>query len=240
MRMKQTWMPAAIALFAGLSMLSLGQPGMSQERLLRTLTVTGQGKEAIQTTEAMIRLGVEAQGATAKEVQAEVARRSNSVVSLLKARGVKKLETTGINLSPTYRYDGGRQTLTGYAGSNLVSFRTSISEAGQIMDDAVKAGASRIDGVGFSATDAAISAAQKIALKKATEDAQSQADAVFEALGITKREIVSIQVNRASAPPPQFVKQTYLRGDAIAAEAPSPVMGGEQAVEAAVTLQISY
>jgi len=207
--------------------------------MMRTLTVNGRGKESIQTTHAIVRLGVEAQGKTAKEVQAEVARRSNSVVSLLKARGVEKLETTGINLNPTYNYSDGKQTLTGYAGSNVVSFRTAIPDAGQVIDDAVNAGASRIDNVSFTAPDAAIVAAQKEALKKATQDAQTQADAVFSALGLTKKEIVSIQVNGAYTPPPMPVP--YRGKNLAAADATSsPVIGGEQDIEASVTLQMSY
>lgn len=229
----------AVALTTSLLTLSFAYPVMSQERMMRTLTVTGRGKESIQTTQAVVRLGVEAQGKTAKDVQAEVARRSNSVVSLLKARGVEKLETTGINLNPTYNYDNGKQTLIGYAGSNIVSFRSAIPETGKIIDDAVNAGASRIDGVGFMALDSAIATAQKEALKKATQDAQTQADAVFGALSITKKEIVGIQVNGAYAPAPVLVNFKSRLSQADAA-APSPVMGGEQDVEASVTLQISY
>ena len=42
-------------------------------RMLRTLTVSGRGTESIQTTIAQVRLGVEAQGKTAGEVQAAIA-----------------------------------------------------------------------------------------------------------------------------------------------------------------------
>jgi len=233
----------AIALMTGFLSLSLIQPVLSQERMLRALTVTGRGKETIETTLAVVRLGVEAQGKTAKEVQAEVSRRSNAVISLLKARGVQKLETTGVNLSPNYRYDNGKQTLLGYSGSNIVSFRTSIAEAGRIIDDSVQAGASRIDGVNFIASDEAISAAQKLALRKATQDAQAQADAVFDALNLNRKEVVSVQVNGAFVPPPQpvnFQRSTKLAGEAVLDAAALPIQGGDQDVEASVTLQISY
>lgn len=230
----------ALVISAGLLSLAFANPVLAQEKVLRTLTVTGRGVEQVATTITQVRLGVEAQGKTANEVQQEVARRSNAVVSLLKARQVDKLETTGINLSPTYQYDNGKQTLTGYAASNIVSFRITTPKAGILLDEAVKAGASRIDGVSFMATDEAIAATQKTALREATQDAQAQADAVFSALNLSKGQIVNIQVNGASAPPPRPLEDFQSLRASAAPKAPSPVIGGEQEVQASVTLQISY
>ncbi|MGG6269609.1 MULTISPECIES: SIMPL domain-containing protein [unclassified Leptolyngbya] len=227
--------PVALGI-VGFSMIS---PVYAQEKLVRTLTVTGRGFEDIQTTIAQVRLGVEVEGKTANDVQQEVARRSNSVVNFLRSRQVEKLETTGINLSPRYDYNNNRQTLIGYTGSNNVSFRVPTERAGGIIDEAVKAGASRIDGVSFVASDDAIAAAQRRALQKATQEANSQADAVFSALNLARKEIVNVQVNGASAPPPIF-QDVAPRARAQAATAPSPVVGGEQRVEGSVTLQISY
>ncbi|MGF1603206.1 MAG: SIMPL domain-containing protein [Thermosynechococcaceae cyanobacterium] len=216
-------------------------PAMAQE-VLKTLTVTGQGVENIQTTLATINLGVEVQGKSADAVQQEVARRSNAVVNFLKSRQVDKLQTTGISLNAEYQYTDNKQTLVGYQGRNVVSFQTSIDKAGVLMDEAVKAGASRIDGVSFMATEAAIASAQKDALKTATQDAQEQAKVVLESLGFTPKEIVGIQINGASSPRPletqQFSRDTKLQGEAVIA--PQPVIGGEQEVRSSVTLQISY
>ncbi|MDX2230297.1 MAG: SIMPL domain-containing protein [Leptolyngbyaceae cyanobacterium bins.349] len=231
------------AVVMGVSLLGIGltYPAIAQEKMPRTLTVTGRGTELIPTTLTQVRLGVEAQGKTANEVQQEVARRSNSVVSLLRSRNVTRLETTGINLSPNYRYDNNVQTLIGYNGSNMVSFRVETAKAGDILDDAVKAGASRIDGVSFVAADAAIADARKVALREATQDAQAQADAVLAALGLTRREVIGIQVNGAFTPPPRPFAMNAKFGEAQMADAaPSPVVGGEQQVEASVTLQITY
>ncbi len=221
-----------------LATLTFAHPTLAQEKLLRTLSVTGRGTEAIPTTITVVRLGVEAQGKTANEVQEQVARRSTAVVTLLKSRGVEKLQTTGINLSPIYRYDNNTQTLTGYTASNLVSFRITTEQAGTLLDDAVQAGASRIDGVNFTATEEAIAAAQKQALRKATQDAQQQADSVLSALTLTRKDIVGIQINGAFSPPPMLLQRADV--GLAASKAQSPVIGGEQPVEGSVTLQISY
>ncbi len=221
--------------FAGLD------PAVAQEQRLRTLTVTGRGIEAIPTTQTQVRLGVEVQGKTAGEVQQEVARRSSAVVELLRSRQVEKLETAGISLSPDYSYENNQQRLIGYKATNTVTFRINTQSAGTLLDDAVNVGATRIDGVSFVAAESAIAQAQKQALKKATQDAQSQADAVLNALNFKRGEILSIQVNGASAPPPMNRRDfAEARGTATFGLFPTPVVGGEEQVEASVTLQISY
>ena len=221
--------------------LTFVQPGLAEEKekLWRTLTVSGRGMETIPTTLSEVSLGVEVQGKTAQEVQQDAARRSSAVVALLKSRNVEKLQTTGIRLNPIYSYNNNVQRITGYAANNTVSFRIPTERAGTLLDEAVKAGATQINGISFVASDEAIAAAQKQALKEATQDAQQQADAVFVTLGLKAKEVVSIQINGASPPPPPM----FLRQEAAKvanADASTPVIGGEQQVEASVTLQISY
>ncbi|MFN6482655.1 MULTISPECIES: SIMPL domain-containing protein [unclassified Nostoc] len=215
-------------------------PALAQEKdkLWRTLSVSGRGVETIPTTLAQVNLGVEIQGKTAQGVQQEAAQRSSAVVAFLKSKNVEKLQTTGIRLNPVYSYTNNVQQITGYAATNTVSFRIPVEQAGTLLDDAVKAGATQINGISFVANDEAIAVAQKQALKEATQDARQQADAVFSALGFKSKEIVSIQVNNASAPPPPPM---FLRAEAAkSADASTPIVGGEQQVEASVTLQISY
>ena len=211
---------------------------VAQEQRIRTLSVTGRGVEAIPTTQTQVALGVEVQGKTAAEVQQEAARRSSAVVALLRSRQVQKLETTGITLSPSYTYENNQQRLIGYIATNTVSFRLNTQSAGTLLDDAVQAGATRIQGVSFVAADSAIEQAQKQALKKATQDAQAQADAVFSALNLKRGEILNIQVNGASAPPPMYRQLAASR--AVGADATTPVVGGEQQIEASVTLHFGY
>jgi hypothetical protein len=187
----------------------------------------------------LVRLGVEIQGKTAQEVQQQVAKRSQAVVELLKSRKVDKLETTGISLNPNYSYKDGKQSINGYSGTNIVSFRINTEKSGTLLDDAIKAGATRIDGVSFVASDEAIAKAQQQAIQKASENAKKQADAALSALNLKQREVVSIQINPAN--PPQPIDQgSPLRVSKVAQSANTPVVPGEQKVEQSVTLQIRY
>lgn len=223
--------------------LMLAAPTFAQQTgqtpvLTRTLTVTGRGMESTPTTITKVNLGVEFQGKTATGVQQEVARRSTAVVESLRSRNVEKLETTGIRLNPIYSYENNVQRLTGYVATNTVSFRVNTPASGAIIDAAVKAGATRVDNITFIATDEAIALAQQQALREATQDAQQQANTVFSALNLTRKEIVSVQINASTPPPPTPMPFDELR--AAKADASTPVLGAEQQVEASVTLQISY
>ena len=233
LRSLQKLLPLAL----GVLSISLASPVWGQERMLRTLTVNGRGVETIPTTITRVELGVEVQGKNANEVQQELARRSSAVVDALRSRNVENLQTTGIRLNPVYEYLNNRQELKGYNGVNTVSFRVAPDRAGQVIDAAVQAGATMINGVSFTASDAAIDQAQQQALRRATQDAQRQADTVFSSLNLTRREIVNIQINGAT-PPPMLLQAQSTRG--VSAVDITPVLPGDQKVEAGVTLTISY
>jgi uncharacterized protein YggE len=215
----------------------LVMPSYADARELRTITVTGEGIENIATSQAIVRLGVEVQGKEAGKVQREVASRSDAVVKFLRSRPVEKLETTGISLQPNYDFSNNQRRLIGYIGANLISFQIDIAQAGSLIDEAVKVGATRIDGVSFTAGESAIAAAQRTALIKATEQAREQATIVLQALGLVPKETVSIQVGNTSNPVPIARSEAVFRS---ADAASSPVIGGEQTLRAAVTLEISY
>lgn len=226
----------------GMPLLTQPLVGLAQERPVRaqrTLTVTGVGRENIPTTLTQVTLGVEAQAKTAQAVQQEIARRSAMVVALLRSRNVERLETTGINLSPDYSYANNRQQLIGYRGSNTVSFRIPTDRAGNLLDEAVQAGASNINGISFVASDLAIAEARQRALKQATLDAQNQAKAVLAALNLQPGGVTSIVINGNNVPEPRPVA-FRMRAQVADAAPTTPVMGGEQQVEASVTLEMGY
>ncbi|MFZ4641357.1 MAG: SIMPL domain-containing protein [Nodosilinea sp.] len=213
---------------------------MAQENTIRTLTVTGQGAQGVQTSKTQVSLGVDGEGKDPVALQQEVARRTTAVVELLRSRRVEKLETTGIQLSPRYTYDNQRSQLVGYSASNTVSFTLATESVGTLLDEAVKAGANQIRGIGFVATDEALEGARQQALKKAVADAQTQAAAVLGALNLRSQEVLSIQVNGAMAPSPIPMPMARQAVGLAQADATTPVIGGEQIVQATVTLQIRY
>jgi uncharacterized protein len=213
-------------------------PVQAEETMPRIISVSGYGTERVPTSLAAVQLGVEAQGETPLEVQQEVARRSSSIVDYLKSQSVSQLQTQSLSLSPLYDYSGNEPKITGYAASNIVSFRAETPRAGSLLDEAVKRGASRIDSMQFVATDEAITEARQAALVEATEDAQRQADAVLNALGLNRQSVLGIQINNAPSFPP--TPNIMYAMESAKTSVTTPVVGGEQQVEAIVTIHFSY
>ncbi|MCP2732075.1 SIMPL domain-containing protein [Limnofasciculus baicalensis] len=236
-----------IALILGLLTLTACQSTPTQvemrnlSSLPRTISVSGKGEINIPTTMTQVRLGVEVQGKTAQEVQKEVAVRSQAVVDLLKSRQVDKLETTGISLNPNYTYKDGKQTINGYSGTNTVSFRIETEKSGTLLDDTIKAGATRIDGISFVASDEAIAQAQQNAIAQASNDAKKKAEAALTALNLKSKEVIGVSINGANPPQPlPYAAPTEQAIKTDSLNANTPVVGGEQKVEQSVTLQIRY
>ncbi|BBC23858.1 SIMPL domain-containing protein [Pseudanabaena sp. ABRG5-3] len=203
----------------------------------RVITVTGRGERSVKTTKARIQLGVTAEGKTAIAVQEEIGRQANSIVSRLQQLGVEKLQTTSIQLNPKYVYENNRQRQDGFTGQTSVSFVVDIDKAGSTLDAAVNSGANQIEQITFIATDAELNAAKQLALQDAVKDAQTQSNTVLSALGFTAKTIKTINVGESAIAYP--VPQPRL--SAFAKDANSvPILGGEQKVDASVTLQITY
>jgi hypothetical protein len=89
--------------------------------------------------------------------------------------------------------------------------------------------------VQFTIDDVTNNAARNRALAAATRDAQAQADAVLATLGLTRQEVMGIQVEGAM----MSIPSPMLRGVADSA-ASTPVVAGEQTIQATVTLHIRY
>jgi uncharacterized protein len=228
------------AIASSILSLNLIQPVLAEETILQTLTVTGQGMEMIPTTLTEVQLGVEMQGKNASQLQQQVASKTTAVVNLLRSRQVEKLQTTGISLQPNYDYSNNERKFIGYAATNIISFRIQTDKIGNLLDEAVKVGATRIDNLSFTAAEEAIASAQKQALSKATINAQQQAEAVLKTLNLTAKETVSVKINEANLPQPLLMQAGQGNAGNLKIADTTPVIGGEQTIQATVTLQIKY
>ncbi len=204
----------------------------------RVITVTGRGERSVKTTKARIQLGVNVEGKTAIAVQEEVARQANSIVSRLQQLNVEKLQTTSVQLSPKYVYENNRQRQDGFTGQTSVSFLVALDQAGTVLDAAVNSGANQIEQISFIASDVELNAAKQLALQDAIKDAQTQSNTVLSALGFTPKTIKTINISDSAIAYPVSQPRATFAKDAAASSV--PILGGEQKVETAVTLQITY
>ena len=223
-----------------LSLILVSNRAIAESELLKTLTVTGNATETIPTSLAEVSLGVEINGETPTRVQQEVSRRTSAVINMLRSKDVEQLQTTGVRLSPKYEQSSetnSQRILVGYTGTNTLSFRIPTEKLGALLEEAVEAGATRIDRVSFTATQRAIFDTNKEALRKASINARDRADVVLSTLNLSSNEIINIEVDNASIDRPNYLDIQYSRGEAIST---APIVSGEQTIKASVTLQISY
>jgi len=213
-------------------------PAMASE-LQKILIVTGEGTAIIPTTLTEAQLTVEVRGNTAGQVQTAIASQSNQLITFLKSQSVDKLQTQGLQLQPNYVYRNNEQRIEGYIGTNTVSFQYPSDKIGNVLDKAVTAGASRIDGIRFLATPQTLESARQKALTAATSDAQSQAKTVLSSLNLAPKDIVKIVINPEPAFQP-LPMRAYAKAAPAPDAAPMPIMGSDQTVTARVTLEIAY
>ena len=216
----------------------IGNVTPTQTDTSNILEVTGRGVVSVDTDTAQIQLGIEVEGATATEVQQEVAQSSSAVVEQLNQLEVEELQTISIDLQPRREFDdSGNSTVVGFTGRNVLQFEVSTEEAGETIDTAIQAGANLIENINFVASESELNQARLEAIQLAARDAQNQADPLFDTLDLTPLEIVDIDIVGLNSPSPRpFMSQL----EAASFDASTPIIGGSQEVVANVALDISY
>ncbi|MEN9271787.1 MAG: SIMPL domain-containing protein [Gloeomargarita sp. DG_1_5_bins_55] len=218
------WLSVMLVVCAPVMPAALAQ---SQERVLQ---VTGQAAITVPAQLAEVEVGVEIRGKNANQVQAEIAQSMERIIASIRRKSPEKLTTTGVQLFPFY---GERQQVLGFVGRNTVQFRLPIAQTGGVLDELVGQGANQITRLSFVATEPALEQGRTQALQAAVQDAQRQAQTVLQALQLTPKEVIGITIMSVNAPMPRSLAVAEAR-------AVTPIVGGEQTVQAQVMLQIRY
>ena len=203
------------------------------------LTVSGSGQARVAPDQATVRLGVLAQGATAREAQIQVNHSAQAVLDAIRKAAIpaERIQTTGLSLNPQYAdaRPGQGPRITGYQASNTVTVLVEdLSKVGPVIDAGLTSGANTLDGVEFGLRKD--EAARAAALTDAVQSARVKAEALARALRVRLVEIVEVAEGGVSISPPP----SPFRGrSAMAAEAmvATPVSAGEVGVEASVTIR---
>jgi uncharacterized protein len=188
------------------------------------ISVSGQGIVMAQPNVARITVGVEVTDAALANAQAEAARRMDAVVQKLKADGIQEsdIRTTSYTVNPQYDQN---QTLRGFQVQNLVSVKsTNVAGLGQLMDDAVAAGASRIYDISFEADNMPELMSQ--ARDQAMQDAQTKAQQLAKGSGVGLGRPILVEDVQVGGVTPVAARQAAPAPAAMAAQ-PTPVQPGE-------------
>ena len=233
-RLKYTLLISGVLLVAAaIAGVALPSKGGAATPSTTTITVSGNGTANATPDKASFSFGVTTNAATASGALSQNSQQANAIIDALKSLGIDSsdIQTSQVSLWPQTSDDG--STITGYQASNTVTVTAPVGKSGNIVDEAVKAGANNVDGPNLSVSDT--TDAYAAAMKKAVADAQSKAQAIAAASGLTLGGIVHISDDGSSTPGPI----PYAEYAMDSAKAAPPIEAGSQEIQASVTVTYS-
>ena len=216
---------------------ALGAPVATVQPPQRTINVSGTGQVTIKPDIAYINIGVHTENASASDAVVQNNTNAQAVIDALKAAGVAAddLQTTNFNIYPNnVTGPDGKTTSTTYVVDNTVYVKVrDLSKLGAILDASVKAGANNVNSIQFDLVDK--SKALSDARAAAVKNAQTEAQELASAAGVTLGDIQNINYNE-NTPSPIF----YAKGAAagMAVDSSVPVSAGT--LDISVNVSITY
>ena len=220
-----------------------------------TISVDGEAERKVAPDLLVISITVETEEDTADLAQSENAKIADDVRSALLALGMKeeKVKTSSYYVYPLEKgrwicpegypdcEDWEKEYVSDVYGWKVVHSLTveteDLDSGGDLVDAAVDAGASDIDSVSFTLTDATKEELRKELLKEAGENAGEKAQAIADGVGVTLGSAIYADEGYMSYPSPR--SYDYMAESAVgAAPAPSTdFSAGELTVSAQVSVK---
>jgi uncharacterized protein YggE len=225
----------SILLLGGLLVVASAVAGVAQPHIgsaaatpsSKTITVSGEGTVRSVPDRASFSFTVQSRATTAKAALAQNADAATGVIAALKRAGVGSadLQTGEVSLDPQQSPDG--TEVVGYVASNTVTAATAVAQAGALVDAAVAAGATGVNGPVLTRSD--MDALYRDALKAAVANAADKAKTLAAASGLTLGGVQTVV--EGSQPTPIYASA----GKAFDAAA-TPIEPGTQTTNATVTV----
>jgi uncharacterized protein YggE len=202
-----------------------------------TIVVSGTGRVAVEPDMAELRLGVAVSRGTVELARAAAAEAMTAILGAVVAAGVARrdVRTTLLSVQPRYDYrDGTAPTLAGYDLANIVEVTVrALPDLGAIVDAALSAGATSLDGLSFRVDDP--SEAERAARLAAVAEARSRAEVLAEAAGVSIGGVADIV---EGGPPPTWPGPMATKMLRASSDAGTPVEAGT--TEIAVTVTVTF
>lgn len=219
-----------------LAFLSVFEAGaQAQVAARRLVRATGDATLSVKPDQAKINVGVVTQANTAQEASTQNATQVDAVLNRLRQvlGAVGEMKTIGYSLTPNYKYPqgGGTPTLTGFTASNTVEVTTNdLSLIGKVIDTAIQAGATNVQGLRFTLKDA--ESLRAVALAMAAKQARAHAEGIATGLGIRLGAVIMAQEGAVVSVQPLDTRATTV------GTTPTPIETGTVEIHATVTVDI--
>ncbi len=239
---------ASLALAGLLAIGTIGNPGIvgaqdmatpeqSMPTGVPTVSVSGHGEVHVPPDTAAVSIGIDVIQPTLAEAQEQATAQATGVIEALKAAGIadEDIQTAyfSVNILRDYSENADPTQITGFEIVNQLQLTVRDTDMlGELLDEAVSAGANNINGVSFYVDDQTAAASE--ARRLAVEDARTKAEELAAAAGLTLGSVISIAEGTVSPmPPPMYAAR---EGDMAMAEAAVPVQPGSSIVSVDVSM----
>lgn len=204
------------------------------------IQVSGTGSVDVPPDRAAVAFAVETRAGDAGPAAQANADAMDAVLSALRAGGFEglELETFGYSLRPEYSVNNNQRTREIVAYTTLNNVRATVEDVdlvGRVIDTAIGAGANRVAGISFFASDTDV--ARSEAMAAAVRDATAEARVIAESLGYALGPPLEVN-GGAQRPIPVDMVESGLRAMSVQA-APTPIEAGNQTVTASVTIKFA-
>lgn len=227
---KKTYIFTGLLLFSILlSACGTAVAAQSDDPVRQTLSVNGIGKSYLTPDIVHIMIGVHTEGPDVAEAVASNNQKTQQVKDILMDYDIKPedIQTNYFSIWPNQQYDsdGQMQGILYMVDNTLRVTLPNASQIGEVLDTVIDAGANRIEGIQFDVEDR--SAALTEARQAAVADAESQAQELADAAGLTLGAIQNISSSGSGIPSPMY---DGIGGGGGAAESSVPVSPGQLVV----------
>jgi uncharacterized protein len=223
---------AVVLLLTAGAIYSVARPGKAHGGATpaQVITVTGTGVVTTTPDRASFSFGVQSERDKASAAMNATAARIQQVIDSLRAKGIQPAEIQTQYVSISQHWDAG--SVVGYVASNSVVAKIrDLARAGVIIDAAVDAGATSVNGPSFYRSDQQQLA--RTALKAAVADARAKAQAIAAASNLALGRVLAV-IEAGAQPSGGTTGGTT--GTTSITSAPTPVLPGEQAITATVSV----
>jgi uncharacterized protein YggE len=202
---------------------------------VRVIEVSGNSEVQAAPDLTTLEIAIETHAATADHAAGLNGALAEKVRDALTSKLANKgtMWTGGYSLFPEYNEPHeGKPTVTGYRAENSITVQTGeLGLIGPLIDAAIGAGANRISSLNYSLR--ADSNARSEAIGKAARDAQTQASALADALGLKLGPIIKASTESEVHPVPLA---RFASSAAMATNLQTPITAGQVTVPATVSL----
>jgi uncharacterized protein YggE len=198
------------------------------------------GEAIVVPDRAVVTFAVETRAQTANGAATANARRQQSVLGAIRAKGIAQedIRTTSYQVQADERWENNQRRIVGYIARNAVEVQIEkIDQAGSVIDTALAAGANVIGRLQF--TSSRIEEVRREALADAVTKARGDAEAMARAAGGSLGDVIELTTAGPTFPFAQ-AEMLAASADFQGRQVETPINPGEQKVRVPVTVRWSF